>query len=165
MALQLLAPSCDISELASRQGSAAVLAATGEGTSGSPLVQTVGLSVTDAANLAAIAATATTGTAYSAVSAADITGTDSTAVKAAAGAGISTYITALSIQNLAAAVATRVDILDGSTVIWSVAVGVGGGCANITFPTPLKGTANTAINAQCGTNAAQVRVAIAGYTA
>jgi len=30
---------------------------------------------------------------------------------------------------------------------------------------PVPATANTAVNAQCGTNAAQVRVAIAGYTA
>ena len=45
MALQLLAPACDVSELSSRQGSAAVLASTGEGTVGSPLVQTVGTTI------------------------------------------------------------------------------------------------------------------------
>lgn len=103
-------------------------------------------------------------TAFTAVSAADITGTSSTAVKAAGASGVVHYITAITVSNLAAAVATRVDILDGATVIWSGPAAAAGGGFCITFGIPKAGTAATAINAQCGTTAAQVRVAIAGYS-
>lgn len=97
--------------------------------------------------------------------AADITDTTSTSVKAAGAAGVRHYITAISVSNMAAAVATRVDILDGSTVVWSCpAAAAGGGCTQ-SFPVPLRGTAATAINAQPATTASATRVCVSGYDA
>lgn len=102
---------------------------------------------------------------WRAISASDITNTISTAVKSAGGAGVKYSITAITVSNMSASIATRVDILDGSTVIWSGPASAGGGGYSITFNPPLGPlTANTAINAQCGTTGAQVRVAIAGYS-
>lgn len=99
------------------------------------------------------------------VSASDIVTTNSTQVVAAGGAGVRYYITSISVSNMDATVNTRVDILDGATVIWSgPAACLGGGFVQ-TFPAPLRGTANTAINAQCSTTSAQVRVAVAGFKA
>lgn len=102
---------------------------------------------------------------YTACSASTITDTSSTSVKASAGAGVRNYITALSISNMDASVATRVDILDGSTVIWQCPAGVNGGGCTVNFPTPLRGTAATAVNAQAATTSAEVRVCVSGYTA
>lgn len=94
----------------------------------------------------------------------DITNTTSTQVKAAT-ASIRHYITSVSISNMAASVATRVDILDGSTVIWQCpAAAAGGGCTQ-SFPVPLRGTANTAINAQPATTSSATRVCVSGYDA
>jgi len=56
-----------------------------------------------------------------------------------------------------------VDILDDTTVIWSGPAAALGGGFNHTFTTPIKCTVNKALNAQCGTTGAAVRVAIAGY--
>ena len=103
---------------------------------------------------------------FTAVSAADIVNTTSTLVKAAAGTGVRYYITAFSVTNSAAAVSTRVDLLDGATVIWSCQVGPAAtGTCNQLFPTPLRGTTATALNCQAATTAAAVRCSIAGYTA
>lgn len=92
----------------------------------------------------------------------DIVDTTSTSVIASQGGSLRTYITSITVSNLSAAVTTRVDILDGASVIWQGPAAPGGGYC-ITFPVPLVGTAATAVNAQCGTTAAQVRVSVAGY--
>ena len=94
---------------------------------------------------------------------ADITGTVSTSVIAAQGAGVVIYITSIMVTNADADTGTVVKILDGSTTLWrGYAVAEGGGFA-ITFPVPLKCTANTAVNAQCETTGATVQANVAGY--
>ena len=105
------------------------------------------------------------GVPFSATSGSDIVNTTSTQVKAAAGAGLRYYITAISVSNLSASVNTRVDIQDGSggTVLWSGPAAASGGGFEITFPTPIQGSVNTGIYAVCGTTSAQVRVSVAGY--
>jgi hypothetical protein len=105
------------------------------------------------------------GTPFTGVSAANITDTTSTAVKAAAGAGRKYYITSISISNLHASVHTRVDVLDGATVVWQCGAGANGGGCTSTLPVPIVGTANTAINCQAGTTGAAVRCAVAGCIA
>ena len=100
---------------------------------------------------------------FTAVSASDITNTTSTSVKAAV-ASNRHYITSLSISNMHASVNTRVDVLDGATVIWQCAAAANGGGCTHTFPTPLRGSVNTAINCQNATTGAATRCAISGYT-
>jgi hypothetical protein len=95
----------------------------------------------------------------------DITGTSSTSVIAAQGAGVVIYITSIMVTNADADTGTVVKILDGSTTLWrGYAAAEGGGFA-ITFPVPLKCSANTAVNAQCETTGATVQVNVAGYKA
>lgn len=93
-----------------------------------------------------------------------ITDTSTTAVIAAAGSGVRNYITQLTVSNSHASVGTFVKLTDGaSTILWEgYAAAVGGGCA-ISFPTPLRGTANTAVNAICVTTGANVIVSASGY--
>lgn len=106
------------------------------------------------------------GSLFKCTSASDITDTNSTAV-CVADADEIYNITAITCTNTDAAVGTRVDILDGATVVWQLAVGSGASettTASQTFPTPLKMAAiNTAINAQNATNSAQVRCSISGF--
>lgn len=99
---------------------------------------------------------------WTAVSAADITNTTSTAVKAAT-ASERYVVTAITVVNMAAAVHTRVDILSGSTVIWTGGAGANGGGYSQKF-NGITCPANEALNAQCGTTSAAVRVAIEGYS-
>jgi hypothetical protein len=96
-------------------------------------------------------------------SAADITNTTSTSVVAAGGAGVIYVVTAITVSNMSATVSTRVDILDGSTVIWRGPAASGGGGFTITFPDGLVCTANTALNAQCATTGSATRVSISGH--
>ena len=107
----------------------------------------------------------TAGVPFTATSAADITTTTPAQVKAAAGSGQRHYITAVSVSNLSASVNTRVDIQDGNggPVLWSGPAASAGGGFEVTFPTPLQGSVNTAVFAACGTTAAQVRVSVAGF--
>lgn len=70
-------------------------------------------------------------------------------------------ITDISITN-ESAVNTRVDILDGATVIWRAHVAANSHYDH-TFNQPLRGTVNTAINAQCATTAASVFVSVTGF--
>lgn len=82
---------------------------------------------------------------YAAV-AGGLVGTSDTAAKTAAGAGLRNYVTSVDVTNSHPTIGTEVVIKDGSTVIHrGYAAAAGGGYA-INFATPLKGTANTAIN-------------------
>jgi hypothetical protein len=68
-------------------------------------------------------------------------------IKAAAGSGLRNYITALQIDAEALTNATEVVIRDGAggTVLWRCKIGTAGllNGLNITFPSPIKGSANT----------------------
>lgn len=99
--------------------------------------------------------------------------TNSTAavtVKAAAGAGIRNYITAIQISNDALTNATEVAVRDGTggTVIWRAKVSTAGpGVSNIYFPNPLRGTANTLLEivTLTASGAGSVYVDLQGFTA
>jgi cytoskeletal protein CcmA (bactofilin family) len=93
----------------------------------------------------------------------DIVDTTSTQVIAAQAASVRIYLTGLLVQNSHASVSTWVNIKDGSTTIHTVYAASGGGGARLEFPTPLKGTAATALNAVCETTGANVRVSASGY--
>lgn len=82
----------------------------------------------------------TAGTAGTAVTAAT-----SVAIKAAGAASVRNYLTHFegTFQT-----ACTVSILDGATVIWAMPVAAGA-TIDKTFPTPLRGTAATALNFQC----------------
>jgi hypothetical protein len=94
-----------------------------------------------------------------------LTTTSAAAAKAAGAASIRNYVTAFQYQNISAT-ATTVIILDGATAIHTLYAP-----ANMTapavmdFPTPLRGTAATALNVNCGTTAANVLVNLQGYQA
>lgn len=94
-----------------------------------------------------------------------IVNTTDVAIKAAAGAGIRNYLTGMDIRNSHASVATEVVIKDGSTVIWRGQFNANSGMTNVVFETPLKSTANTALNAACITTGASVYVNARGYVA
>lgn len=89
---------------------------------------------------------------------ADVTDTTATDVIAAQ-PGYRFGLIAATIYNSHATVATRVDILDGSTVLWSVWVAAAGGEIVLDWPlgAPLLGTAGNALKIQCGTTGAAVR--------
>lgn len=92
------------------------------------------------------------------------TDTADTAIKAAAGASVRNYITSLTVTNSHATVGTVVEVKDGSTVIHrGYAAPAGGGYA-VQFPTPLKGTANTAVNVANITTGSNTYVSMSGYT-
>lgn len=92
-----------------------------------------------------------------------ITDTTSTSVIAAAGADVRNYITSILVTNSHATVSTFVKILDGTTTLWQGYALAAGGGFSVTFPVPLRGTANTAINAKCVTTGSNVIVNCAGY--
>lgn len=100
-----------------------------------------------------------------AAAAGGIVNTTDVAAKAAAGAGLRNYVTSFQFRN-ANAVATEFVIKDGATVIWR-----GYAAANMTAPedvilnTPLKTTANTALNVACITTGAQLYFNAQGYVA
>lgn len=90
-----------------------------------------------------------------------MTGTASTQLLAAAGSGIRNYLTTLTWSNTSA-VDTEVNILDGSTVIWTFYAKAQSG-GNIEWPMPLRGSANTALNVQNLTTASSVKVSGNGF--
>lgn len=88
------------------------------------------------------------------------------AIKAAAGAGVRNYLTALQVQNVHASVATEFVVKDGASVLWRCNLPAGmAQPIDVEFPTPLKGTANTALNVACLTAGAKVYVNAQGYAA
>lgn len=94
-----------------------------------------------------------------------ITDTADDAIQAAGGAGVQHYLTALTVVNSHATVGTEVVIKDGSTVIHrGYAAAAGGGYA-LTFPTPLRGTAATALNVACITTGSATVVSASGFSA
>lgn len=101
-----------------------------------------------------------------AATAGGITNTTDVAIKAAAAAGIRSYVTAIDLRNAHATVATEVVIKDGATVIWRQLLPAAMPApVEITFPTPLKGSAATALNVACLTTGAQVYVNAQGFSA
>lgn len=92
-----------------------------------------------------------------------ITTTADTLVIAAQAAGVRNYITSITIVN-SSATATVVELKDGVTVIWRGYVPANG-YNDAQFPTPLKGTAATAINVACLTTATNTFVTCAGFRA
>lgn len=94
-----------------------------------------------------------------------VTNTTDIVLAAAAGAGIRRYITAIQLKNTNAT-ATEVVIKDGATVIWRLLLPANMATADtIAFPSPLKSTANAALNFACITTGASVYIAAQGYTA
>jgi hypothetical protein len=92
-----------------------------------------------------------------------ITDTTSTSTIAAQGAGIRTYITQITVTNSHATVGTFVKILDGASIIYEAYAAEAAGGFTASFPTPLRGSGNTAVNTQCVTTGANVIASISGY--
>lgn len=100
-----------------------------------------------------------------AAAAGGIVNTTDVVLKAAGAAGIRNYLTRLDVRN-GSATATEFVIKDGSTVIWRQALPASMSVpVSIEFPTPLRGTAATALNAACITTGAAVFVNAGGYSA
>jgi hypothetical protein len=93
------------------------------------------------------------------------TGTGNTSVIAAPGAGVTLYITSIIVTNAHATVGTKVAIKDGTTAKINLFAAANGGGATIPFPTPLRLTANTALQFANTTTGADVDVSAVGYTA
>ncbi|WP_191082742.1 hypothetical protein [Roseococcus microcysteis] len=101
-----------------------------------------------------------------AAAAGGIINTTDVVLRAAAAAGIRNYVTSIDVRNAHATVATEVVIKDGATVIWRQLLPAAMAApVEITFPTPLRGTAATAVNVACLTTGAQVYVNAQGYAA
>lgn len=94
-----------------------------------------------------------------------VVNTTDVVLAAAAGAGIRRYLTALQLKNTNAT-ATEVVVKDGATVIWRLMLPANMANADtVLFPSPLKSTANAALNLACISTGANVYVAAQGYTA
>lgn len=94
------------------------------------------------------------------------TGTADVAVKAAAGAGLRNYMTWLTAENVHATVDTEFVVKDGATVIYrGFLKALGVGPLRIAFPSPLRGTAATALNVANITTGSQVYFNCGGYVA
>lgn len=92
----------------------------------------------------------------------------STQLKAAGAASIRNFVTACQFVNTSATVSTTVSILDGASVIWTGFLPATTAAlqvipTNVDFPTPLRGTAATAMNIQLGTTLAAVYYGCQGY--
>lgn len=99
---------------------------------------------------------------FSGVSA-NITGVTPVEAAPAAGSGVRYYIETFTVSNSSTTVGTDVELLDGATVKYLCPAGpVYGGCA-VTFPTPIRGTANTAINCRNATTGAAVKCSVSGF--
>lgn len=94
-----------------------------------------------------------------------ITGTSDTAVIAAQGPSVRIYVTQLLVTNAHATVGSVVEIKDGSTAIHLGFAAPGGGGFSLTFPKPLRLTANAALNAANLTTGANTYVSASGFKA
>ena len=100
-----------------------------------------------------------------AAAAGGIINTTDVVARAAGAAGIKNYVTGLQVRN-ANAVATEFVIKDGATVIWRSQLPASmAGSVDIAFPSPIKGTAATALNIACITTGAAVYANLQGYQA
>lgn len=90
--------------------------------------------------------------------------TTDVALAAAAGAGLRRYVCSIGLSNNSAT-ATEVVLKDGATVIWRGHLPANAPNLHIDFATPLKTTANAALNFACITTAAAVYINAQGYTA
>jgi len=91
--------------------------------------------------------------------------TTAAAAAAARAAGVRNYVTGVQYQNTSAT-ATTVLILDGATTIAQFNAPASMALpAVVSFQTPLRGTAATALNVNCGTTAANVLTNVQGYQA
>lgn len=98
-----------------------------------------------------------------------LTTNTSTAAFAAAATGLRNFCTAIQAYNTHATVSTTFSILDGSTVIFTgflpaITAALVLVPLVVVFPTPLKGSAATAMNVQCGTTGANVYWNLEGYS-
>jgi hypothetical protein len=97
------------------------------------------------------------------VSSGNASNTDGTSTSciAAAGAGVKTYLTDVTLTNTSST-NTYVEIKDGTTVKWTFPLPANGGVTH-RFETPLAGTANTAWNFDPGTAATTVYCSMSGF--
>lgn len=92
-----------------------------------------------------------------------VTTNTQTAIRAAQGASIRQNVTGITYQNTSAT-ATTLTIQDGSTTLVTFSVPASMTIpAQLTFWTPLKGTANTALNYTAGTTGANILLNVTGY--
>ena len=94
--------------------------------------------------------------------------TTAVTIKTAAGAGVRNVVTGIQIFAGTLGAGTEVAIRDGAagTVLWRGLVGTGGAAYGVTFPTPLRGTANTLLEVVTltATVTGGVYVNVQGYT-
>ena len=93
-----------------------------------------------------------------------VVNTTDVVLAAAAGAGLRRYIVSMGLSNNSAT-ATEVVLKDGATIIWRGHLPANAPNLHIDFGTPLRTTANAALNFACITTAAAVYVNAQGYTA
>jgi len=93
-----------------------------------------------------------------------VVNTTDVVLAAAAGAGLRRYIVSMGLSNNSAT-ATEVVLKDGATVIWRGHLPANAPNLHIDFGTPLRTTANAALNFACITTAAAVYVNAQGYIA
>lgn len=90
-----------------------------------------------------------------------MTGTSSTALFAAGGSGVKNMLSSIVLVN-SSAVNTVVEILDGAAII-GYAYAPANSMSGVTFNTPLRGSANTALNVRNVTTAANVYATGTGW--
>ena len=93
-----------------------------------------------------------------------ITTTANTSVIAAQGAGVRIYVTQILVTNESSGIGTVVEIKDGTTVMYRGFAAKAGGGFSLTFPVPLRLTANTALQAANITTGSSTYVSASGYT-
>lgn len=92
-----------------------------------------------------------------------VTTSTQTAIRAAQGAGVRQNVTVVTYQNTNAT-ATTLTIQDGSTTLVTFSVPASmTEPRQLVFPTPLRGTANTALNYTAGTTGANVLLNVTGF--
>ena len=75
------------------------------------------------------------------------------------------YVTGVQVQNTSG-VATPFLFQDGATTVWSITLPASMAMPVVVdFPTPVAGTAATALNVNCGTTGANVLCNVQGYQA